>query len=194
MLLKKEALDRIVAGEITVVFRKWKRPTVKSGGTLTTAAGLLAIESVEIVCETDITEVDARQAGFSSKSELLKQIAVPAEGSIYRIVVHYAGADPRIALRNESDLSQSEVEEILTRLGRLDQASKRGPWTRAFLELIRDNDGVRATELAHMVGVDTEVLKVDVRKLKNLGLTESLQPGYRLSPRGKVVLKRLREG
>jgi hypothetical protein len=30
--------------------------------------------------------------------------------------------------------------------------------------------------------------KIDVRKLKNLGLTESLDIGYRLSPRGRAYL------
>jgi ribosomal protein S19E (S16A) len=30
-----------------------------------------------------------------------------------------------------------------------------------------------------------------VRKLKELGLTESLSPGYRLSPRGRKVLERI---
>ena len=36
--------------------------------------------------------------------------------------------------------------------------------------------------------------KLNVRKLKALGLTESLEVGYRLSPRGKSLLHRLREG
>jgi hypothetical protein len=35
--------------------------------------------------------------------------------------------------------------------------------------------------------------KLDVRKLKELGLTESLRPGYRLSPRGETVLGWLRQ-
>jgi hypothetical protein len=32
--------------------------------------------------------------------------------------------------------------------------------------------------------------KLDVRKLKELGLTESLPVGYRLSPRGEFLLQR----
>jgi hypothetical protein len=32
------------------------------------------------------------------------------------------------------------------------------------------------------------LFKADVRKLKELGLTESLEVGYRLSPRGRAVL------
>jgi hypothetical protein len=41
-------------------------------------------------------------------------------------------------------------------------------------------------------GLDTHAFKLNVRKLKNLGLTESLGTGYRLSPRGAAVLERLR--
>jgi hypothetical protein len=33
--------------------------------------------------------------------------------------------------------------------------------------------------------------KTNVRKLKELGLTESLEVGYRLSPRGKTGIERL---
>lgn len=41
-----------------------------------------------------------------------------------------------------------------------------------------------------MLGVDKEWFKLNVRKLKNLGLTESLETGYRISPRGRALLKR----
>jgi hypothetical protein len=47
---------------------------------------------------------------------------------------------------------------------------------------------VRAEDLAHSVGREKQPFKLDVRKLKELGLTESLEIGYRLSPRGEAVL------
>ena len=34
MLLKREVLEAIKRGEITLQFRRWSRPTVKPGGTL----------------------------------------------------------------------------------------------------------------------------------------------------------------
>ena len=43
-----------------------------------------------------------------------------------------------------------------------------------------------------MFGQEKMPFKVNVRKLKRLGLTESLDVGYRLSPRGAVVLSALR--
>jgi hypothetical protein len=39
-----------------------------------------------------------------------------------------------------------------------------------------------------MVGRETKPFKLDVRKLKNLGLTISLKIGYELSPRGRAFL------
>ena len=42
-----------------------------------------------------------------------------------------------------------------------------------------------------MVGREKPPFKRDVRKLKELGLTESLERGYRLSPRGRAVLERM---
>jgi hypothetical protein len=38
------------------------------------------------------------------------------------------------------------------------------------------------------MGYDRPAFKLDVRKLKRLGLTESLEVGYRLSPRGRAYL------
>ena len=64
MLLDRDTLERIVAGEVDLAFRRWARPTVKTGGSLRTAAGLLQIEKVELVSIDDITEQDARRAGL----------------------------------------------------------------------------------------------------------------------------------
>lgn len=59
-----------------------------------------------------------------------------------------------------------------------------------MLKLIRDHPGTRATELATRVNREVQLFKTDMRKLKALGLTESLQQGYQLSARGHVVLNR----
>jgi hypothetical protein len=57
--------------------------------------------------------------------------------------------------------------------------------------LIADRPGVRAADLAAAEGREKLPFKADVRKLKELGLTESLEVGYRLSPRGRALLSRL---
>ena len=51
-------------------------------------------------------------------------------------------------------------------------------------------DTVHYGELAERAGRDTAAFKRDVRALKELGLTESLEVGYRLSPRGTALLAR----
>ncbi|HET9558634.1 MAG TPA: hypothetical protein VFS70_15950, partial [Actinomycetota bacterium] len=82
-------------------------------------------------------------------------------------------------------------DELVARLARLDRASSHGPWTRATLELIASHPERRAGDLAAMVGREIQPFKTDVRKLKALGLTESLEVGYRLSPRGQALLAQL---
>ena len=47
---------------------------------------------------------------------------------------------------------------------------------------------VEFVELAADLGVERPAFKLNVRKLKGLGLTESLGTGYRLSPRGEALL------
>jgi hypothetical protein len=83
------------------------------------------------------------------------------------------------------------LAEIERRLARLDRASARGPWTLAVLRAIAANPERRAGDLAAELGRERLPFKVDVRKLKEMGLTESLPIGYRLSPRGAAVLAHL---
>lgn len=191
MLIKRAVLDRIETGDIDLIFRKWRKPTVKTGGQLRTAVGMLDIEGVDRVAKSAITPVDADRAGFDSKAALLRELDSRDEGDIYRITVTFGGADPRIALRENSDLSDSDIEEIRARLERLDASSKRGPWTTTFLHLLDENPHVRAPDLAAGLGLDKPTFKNDVRKLKALGLTISFSPGYELSPRGKAYLATL---
>ena len=184
MLFRQDVMRRIGEGEVTLAFRRWRRPTVKAGGTLRTRVGVLAIESVEVVDEDEVTDADARRAGAESREAVLRE--GPQERPLYRIEFRLAGPDPRIALRERSNISPCERAEIDARLARLDAASRHGPWTRKVLALIAEQPGTRAPDLAASLGRETAPFKADVRKLKELGLTESLQIGYRLSPRGRA--------
>jgi hypothetical protein len=178
-------------GSVTLAFRRWRRPSVTAGGRQRTPVGELAIDAVDEIAVDDITEADARRAGYADLAELLGELARHPEGRLYRIELHHAGADPRIALRQQADLSDADWQAITTRLARLDRASPRGPWTATVLHLIAGNPAVRAADLAASLGRETPPFKLDVRKLKEMGLTESLEVGYRISPRGRAVLDRL---
>lgn len=194
MLIKNVVLDDIKAGRITLIFRRWKRPGVKAGGTQMTQRGVLAIDSVDVVTESKITEADATAAGFETKKDLLAQLH-EREGEvteIYRIGVRFAGEDPRKVLREQAELSPDEIAEIIAKLRKLDAGGKRGPWTKLYLQMIHDQPNTHAAILAEQIGLDIPRFKPWVRKLKALGLTESLRPGYRLSPRGRKVLDAMR--
>jgi hypothetical protein len=184
MLFPQDVLRRIGEGEVTLAFRRWRRPSVKAGGTLRTRVGVLAIDSVEIVDEEQVTDADARRAGAVDREALLAGLR--PEGALHRIEFRLAGPDPRIALRKRSRISRAERTEIDARLARLDAVSRHGPWTAAVLELIAERPATRAPDLAASLGRETAPFKADVRKLKELGLTESLEVGYRLSPRGRA--------
>jgi hypothetical protein len=194
MLIKNKVIEKIITGEVTLIFRRWKRAGVKTGGTQMTQKGLLAIDAVEIVPEGTITETDAKAAGFASKQELFDSMPPAEEGlDIYRIKLHYAGEDPRKALRANDKVTKTELDEIMAKLRKLDENSQRGNWTEVYLQLIHDQPNTHARILAESLGLDIPRFKPWVRKLKALGLTESLRPGYRLSPRGQKVLKALRQ-
>lgn len=189
MLFKQATLKAIADGTVTVAFRRWRRPTVRAGGTLVTVVGVLAIDSVEKATLNDLTLTDARAAGHGSVADLKAQLAQHREGSLYRIAFHLDGADPRIALRSKARISADEVADLTDQLARWDRASRTGPWTRTYLALIRQNPGVRAPSLAEGLGAETARFKANVRKLKSVGLTESLKVGYRLSPRGEAAVR-----
>jgi DNA-binding MarR family transcriptional regulator len=191
MLIKSVIVERIRSSEISLIFRRWKRAGVKAGGTQMTQRGVLGIDSVDIVTEDQITEKDAKAAGFGSRKELLADL-YDRDEDIYRIGVHWVGEDPRKELRVNDKLSKKEIEEIIAKLRRLDQNSQRGNWTQAYLQMIHDQPNTHAAILAAQIGLTIPTFKPWVRKLKALGLTESLRPGYRLSPRGQKVLAELR--
>jgi len=188
MLFKKATLEGIAAKKVTLAFRRWKKPPVKTGGALMTAVGVLAIESVEKTALSKITEDEAKAAGFETRAALLKEIAKHPGGDLYRVKLKLGGADPRIALRQDGHLSKSEMKNVLAALSRLDQTSEHGAWTATTLRLIDKYPARRAPDLAASQRRDPMIFKRDVRKLKDLGLTEALEIGYRLSPRGRAVL------
>ena len=191
MLFKQDVLSLIRTGEVSAAFRRWRRPSEKPGGKLKTSVGLLSIQSVERVEADAITDAEAVEAGYGSAKEVVADLA-RREGEVYQVRFQRIGPDPRIALRQKAQLITDELREVTLRLERLDKASRAGKWTQDVLSLLDTNDGVRAGDLAPQADQEKEAFKLNVRKLKNLGLTESLEIGYRLSPRGVVVLEKLR--
>jgi len=192
VIFRQEFLDGIRSGRITIAFRRWRRPSVKAGGKLLTAAGLLHIRNVIPITIGSILEADARRAGYESRQALVEELNEQTDGKLYRIEIGALEADPRIALRKSVPDSDG-LDALAARLRRLDAHARGKPWTVKVLETIAAHPAVRAGDLCGMVGQEKMVFKLNVRKLKALGLTESLEIGYRLSPRGQILLRRLRD-
>jgi hypothetical protein len=191
MLLKNKVIEGIQSGKITLICRRWKRAGVNKGGTQMTQLGVVGIDDVKIVSEDEITDRDAKKAGFKSRDELISDL-YDRDEDIYKIKVHWIGEDPRKALRTNDKLNKKELDDIVGKLRKLDQNSQRGNWTQMYLQMIHDQPNIHAAILAEQIGLTIPTFKPWVRKLKALGLTESLRPGYRLSPRGQKVLAALR--
>lgn len=189
MLIERRAHAGIRDGSITLLFRRWRRPQAVAGHRYRTAAGLVDVTSIEVVAPEDVSDADARQAGYRSAAEVVADLRGAPDLPTYRLrIKHVDAPDPRDVLAATDTLTETDRAQLQRRLDRLDRASRRGPWTGAVLRAIAANPGVRAADLAASFGRETLPFKVDVRKLKNLGLTISLAVGYRLSPRGRAYL------
>ena len=184
MLFRHEVLRGIAEGRVTLAFRRWRRAPPADGSSLRSPVGVLCLDRVIVVDEGDITLEDVRRTGMSL-DELRASIA--GEGTLLRIELRLAGDDPRIALRERLP-EHAELEAIAVKLARIDAASAR-PWTTRYLQLIAGQPGIVSRVLARQVEEDVPPFKRRVRQLKELGLTESLEVGYRLSPRGRAVLE-----
>jgi len=169
-------------GSITVAFRRWRRPSVRAGGTLLSPGGVLAIDAVEVVDESVIDDDAARAAGYVDRAEVLRNLR--GDGTLFRIRFHRVGDDPRLALREQTELTSDELAAAT-------KMATRNEWVLPYLRLIEELPATVSTVLAERVGMERFAFKQRVRRLKAVGLTESLEVGYRLSPRGEVVLRAL---
>ncbi|HYK90909.1 MAG TPA: hypothetical protein VE398_19210 [Acidobacteriota bacterium] len=157
--------------------------------------GVLEVDAVERIAIGTISQEDARRSGFSSRVELfdylsgLSKTQVTPDSEVYRVRLHYGGDGDRVPLALETNLSPEEVAAIAGRLGKMDATSATGPWTRQSLSLIESNPRVAASKLAKILGRETAPFKADVVKLKKLGLTQSFEVGYEVSPRGRAFLE-----
>ncbi len=203
MLFTADAHAGLADGTITLTFRRWSRPQAKVGRTYRVGPASVLVDDVREVRVGDITDAEAKRTGEADRAALVKRLGAATRGGrynapkpgaeidddtvVWRVEFHrIVDTEPRLA--DQDQLSDSDVADITRRLDRLDAVSPHGPWTRTTLHLIADKPGVVSTTLAESVDRERQAFKVDVRKLKRLGLTASLEVGYRLSPRGRAFL------
>jgi hypothetical protein len=189
MLFKQKHLEDIKSGKCSLAFRKWKKPSAKKGSLIKTSIGLVEIRSIEEVTLAEIKPADAGAAGFKNTEELFRTLDAIPEGKIYKIGVRYHSPDPRIALRQQTSITDDMFNTIKTRLDRLERYAGEN-WIKGILLAIQQHPRLRAADLALITGREKEWLKLNIRKLKNLGLTISYHPGYELSPLGDLFLEK----
>lgn len=192
LLFQKRFHEGLVSGQVTVTFRRWARPHVKPGGRYRChPIGVLEVTALSRVLVRDIAAADAVAAGFESVEELLGYMERATEeallptSEVFRVDLRHGGDGDRVALALETELSREDVAVLVQKLARLDA---RSPWTARTLAAIEASPRVAASKLAAKLGRDRDKFKVDVRKLKRLGLTQSFEVGYELSPRGRAFL------
>ncbi|MFD7154381.1 hypothetical protein ACFV9C_07280 [Kribbella sp. NPDC059898] len=191
MLFAGSDRDGVADGRITVAYRRWAEPRVVEGRVYRTNAGRIEIDSIrevnpELIADTD---ADVRLADRQNARDVRRRLRGDESLPTFLIRFHLlSGPDPREELASQSVLSDADLADLRERLARFDALSNHGPWTLQTLQLIENTPAVRAGDLAASVGRETAPFKLDVRKLKNLGLTYSLEVGYRISPRGAAYL------
>jgi predicted transcriptional regulator len=178
-----------------MTFRAWRSRRATPGKRYRCGAiGFIRVDSIDQVALGDITESEVRASGFGTVADLAGLLQNTAsrkltpQSMIYRVRFHYDGPGQP---HSEPDTSAESLDELLVRLERMDRRSRRGPWTANYLELIAAQPGVAASRLAPRIGRDKPAFKADLRKLKALGLTRSLEVGYELSRVGKAILRRM---
>ena len=190
-LFQKRFHAGLVDGSITLSFRQWPKARVKPKGRYRVhPIGVVEVDSLRSTTLGRISSADAKKAGFADKAELVAYVRQfdPAKATddlpMFRIELHYGGDGDRVETALTAP-TPDELETIEKKLARLDRDTR---WTRQVLKLIQKRPRVAASKLAASLGRETLPFKVDVRKLKKLGLTQSFEVGYEVSPRGLAVL------
>lgn len=194
LLFKKAFWEGLSSGAITLTFRRWQKPHVKAGGRYRChPIGVLQVDDVGLVKAASLTANDAKRAGFESREALLGYLAelgpLDDASEIYRVELHHGGDGDRVESALDDQLTSDDVAAIRAKLARMDRDE---PWTMKTLSLIEKNPQIAASKLAAKLGRDTAPFKVDVRKLKKLGLTQSFEVGYEIAPRGRAYLEAVR--
>ncbi|MBS2019223.1 MAG: hypothetical protein JST00_40545 [Deltaproteobacteria bacterium] len=190
LLFKKAFWEGLTSGAISVTFRRWQKPHVRVGGRYRChPIGVLEVDEVAIVKVKDISSSDAKKAGFGSRDALvayLSELGPVDEGTeVYRVALHHGGDGDRVEIALDDQLGPEDVVAIAKKLERMDGDE---PWTKKTLAIIDKHPRVAASKLAAKLGRETLPFKTDVRKLKKLGLTQSFEVGYEISPRGRAFL------
>lgn len=176
MLFRRVVLEGVAEGRIRLAFRRWRKAAVRTGGEQRTSIGVIRFGRVDVVRESAIETFDALAAGHDDRAALIAELS-ERPGDIYRIELALIGDDPRRALSADTAIDATTLAWL-----------RRTEWADPVLRAIESQPGIAARSLAPTLGMGRDLLKAKVRRLKDRGLTISLDTGYRLSPRGEAAL------
>src|SRR4051812_29745012 len=111
MLLFKGAFHPgLKSGAITLTFRRWDKPHVKAGGRYRChPIGVLEVDSIRRARVEDLTDEDARKAGFPDRAALLAHLEMTS-GDVWRVELHHGGDGDRVAIALEDSLTDADVD------------------------------------------------------------------------------------
>ncbi|MCZ6709378.1 MAG: hypothetical protein O7B25_03355, partial [Gammaproteobacteria bacterium] len=187
MQFTKDFKEAIRAGRVSCSFRTWKAPQAKVGGRYNLhPAGAIEVTALRQIRFADADHRQVEQSGFADTEALRAYLNVDDNDLVYLVEFRYLG-EVTVRVPPRQKLNAEQGRSLADKLTRMDRRSSRGPWAHRTLALIYQQPGTRAADLASVLGWDTAPFKVNVRKLKHLGLTLSLDTGYRLTDRGVTV-------
>jgi hypothetical protein len=186
MQFTREFKAGIRAGKVTRSYRTWKKPQARVGGRYNLHPdGVIEVTSIAQVSPSGVTDQDAIASGFEDARALRRFL--DTRNKVYLVEFTYLGAG--LAGQPERDeVEPAELEALIKKLDKMD-ARADTPWTTQVLSTIASDPGRRAGDLAPDFGWGTPTFKRQVRKLKALGLTRSLETGYEVSARGRQILE-----
>jgi hypothetical protein len=92
MEFSQELRAEVLAGDITVSFRLWRRAQVKAGGRYRVGTGQIVVDSVELLPFSSIDAADLRRSGETDLESLRRRAAhagpIHDDTLLYRIEFH----------------------------------------------------------------------------------------------------------
>jgi hypothetical protein len=189
MLFRNRFHAPISRGEVTRTVRAWSRPQARVGGRYAVGGTLIEVTAIGQRQLAELTEEDAKHCGVTSTAALVAEMGRTSRGQTpeHVWVIDFRAVGP-VPAREPVGVSAEAVGIARKKLEAMD-ARAPTPWTGMFLALIGARPAVAARYLAEDVGMERLAFKADVRRLKALGLTNSLEVGYELTELGRAVME-----
>jgi hypothetical protein len=92
MEFSRELRNDVLAGDITLSVRLWKRPQVKQGGRYRVGSGEIEVDAIELLPFAAVTQEDVRRAGEADRDTMRRRAAhagpIDEDTLVYRIEFH----------------------------------------------------------------------------------------------------------